>query len=54
MCFLTDVSNNIEDGGLEELVRCLLCQPQHALRGPLHYIHTDTCTKRLTLIKTPD
>lgn len=43
---LTNVFDDISDGGLEELVHGFLCQPQHPLGGPLHYVHTDIPTEK--------
>lgn len=43
--FLTDVLDNVVDGGLEEFVHGFLCQPQHPLGRPLHYVHTGTRTE---------
>lgn len=43
---LTNVFDDIRDGGLEELVHGFLRQPQHPLGGPLHYVHTDIPAKK--------
>lgn len=43
---LTDVFDDISDGRLEELVHGFLRQPQHPLRGPLHYVHADVATEK--------
>lgn len=40
--FLTNVFDDVENGGLEELVHGLLCESQHSLGRPLYYVHTDT------------
>lgn len=52
MSFLTNVFDNIDDGGLEELVHGFLCQPQHPLGRPPHDVHADTHTEERVCVCT--
>lgn len=41
---LTNVFDDVSNGGLEELIHGFLSEPQHPLGGPLDDVHTGTHT----------